>query len=173
MTDFDDKIKAYAAAMSAELKANAEKGTWDAAEPQELLKDLLYHVAKLVLAVGAGNPVAVHEYAADVGNEALMIADVMAALELPPASSPTFLSDVIRQVNPDVSDADVSGDDPGIRGTLMDLSQTFVKDAAAAASDSRFFEVKHPPVPATGIGPGNTFINASQPTFTWHSEDRF
>lgn len=87
------EIDQFADAMRRELAANEHKGDWKADGGVDLFEDLLYHAAKLGLALGTQNRAAVNEYAADVGNLAMMVADVWGALDAQP-DSPTLLSDV-------------------------------------------------------------------------------
>lgn len=90
---------AYLRAMRAELAKpeNLEKEDWEDADPMVLMNDVWYHVAKLLKAVNAwreaGKPAlegkvgvmavtkAVLEFAADVGNCAMMVADACGALQ--------------------------------------------------------------------------------------------
>jgi hypothetical protein len=69
--------------MRAEARANAHKGHWsdNDATPTEHVKEAMYHLAKLQIAIEHNNPEAVLEYAADVANHAMFAADVMGALD--------------------------------------------------------------------------------------------
>lgn len=91
------QLRVYVEAMSHELKDNAHKGDWLTVDPEfdhieddlpptrlkphELLGDLLYHAAKLGMAMRSGDKQAVLEYAADVGNCAWFCADSFEALD--------------------------------------------------------------------------------------------
>jgi hypothetical protein len=79
----------FLTAMSHEIVDNDHKGHWlqdeTTGEPRQdldLMGDLLYHAAKLGLAVASGNKTAILEYAADVGNCAWFVADKHQALDL-------------------------------------------------------------------------------------------
>lgn len=91
----ETEITAFADSMRAEMVANDHKGGWDKTTVPEMLKDLLYHVAKLAVAVERDHKQAIHEYAADVGNCSMMLADIAGALMLPPSDHPVLLSDLI------------------------------------------------------------------------------
>ena len=75
-------------AMTNELKANAHKGdraSWLTMNVREANSEVLYHVAKLVFAshkLTNGNETKEHvlEYAADVANCAMMVADICKAI---------------------------------------------------------------------------------------------
>jgi hypothetical protein len=90
---------AYLRAMRGELvkPENMEKGDWDDQSPDEAMNELWYHVAKLLKAVQSRNDreknnthgvhgvsvanKAVLEFAADVGNCAMIVADACGALD--------------------------------------------------------------------------------------------
>lgn len=97
-------VDAYARAMKAQLMRpeNAEKTDWDDGDHVELMNDVWYHAAKLLKATRAlqsyqeASPAngmltqeeteknlrrAILEFAADVGNCAMIVADVTGALE--------------------------------------------------------------------------------------------
>lgn len=79
----------YVQAMARELAANRHKGDradWRAQDPRVLVGEILYHAAKLSYALrqfqqGEGPAGDVLEFAADVGNTALMAADAAGVLE--------------------------------------------------------------------------------------------
>jgi hypothetical protein len=88
----DREIEVFAQAMRNELRANAHKGDWTGASLSELSFEVLYHAAKLELAIREGDKKAILEFAADVGNGAMMVADVAEALDLSLASDEPSLS---------------------------------------------------------------------------------
>ena len=68
-------------AMETELAHNEAKGTWKGRSDREHFSDLDYHCDKLKAAVRSGMPSErILEFAADVGNHAMFIADDRAAL---------------------------------------------------------------------------------------------
>ena len=71
----------FALLMQKELDANSGKGDWNAWKPshRKALAELDHHVAKLQIAVRAGARLSTLEYAADVGNLAMKIADLFGA----------------------------------------------------------------------------------------------
>lgn len=75
--DYQDAVQSFAHMMLQELNGNSDKGeqTWLAKSPLDLVKDLEQHVAKLKAAVEAADEKKIAEHAADVGNQALFVAD--------------------------------------------------------------------------------------------------
>jgi hypothetical protein len=69
-----------------ELQANSWKGDhWRDQPADELAFEVLYHAAKLAIAVRLGDtPASVLEYAADMANCAAMVADNLDLLDQPP-----------------------------------------------------------------------------------------
>jgi uncharacterized protein YcaQ len=86
--DHEAPFGEYVRAMARELEANRHKGDrtgWLAQDPRVLVSEVLYHAAKLSYALrqfqqGDGPPERVLEFAADVGNTALMVADAAGVL---------------------------------------------------------------------------------------------
>lgn len=94
--DHDEPFAAFVQAMADELRANADKGDragWLSAGAPVMVSEVLYHAGKLALAVReviggrppdprtAGfSPDDIREYAADVANCALMVADCAGVL---------------------------------------------------------------------------------------------
>lgn len=71
--------------MRAELAANEWKGDgWNAVPLLDLSNEVIYHAAKLDLAVRANDRAAVRELAADTANCAALLADAAGALDLEP-----------------------------------------------------------------------------------------
>lgn len=89
-------FEAFVLRMARELATNSHKGDrpgWRRAGSREMVSEVLYHAAKLTYAVrqyeqGDGELEKVREFAADVGNCALMVADCCDAFE-PAAPAPT------------------------------------------------------------------------------------
>lgn len=75
----DEKMEILNGAMHNELKANEKKGDWAGEDAQQHVHELLYHAAKLSLAVRFSSKHAVLEYCADVANHALMVIDLVGA----------------------------------------------------------------------------------------------
>ena len=76
-----EEVTRFSHAMLRELDANDYKGGWPGRGARTHLRDLDYHVAKLRAAVGAEEIVRVLEYAADVANHAMFLADEAGALD--------------------------------------------------------------------------------------------
>jgi hypothetical protein len=80
-----DLVRSFVKTMYRELHANEEfKGgreAWQSAEIHEHIAEILYHTAKLAIAVQAGNRAGISEYSADVANHAMFIADAHEAIE--------------------------------------------------------------------------------------------
>lgn len=82
-------LAAFTKRMRTELASNAHKGDrpgWLSAGSREMVAEVLYHAAKLSYALrqaeqGDGDPDKVLEFAADVGNCAMMVADCAGVLE--------------------------------------------------------------------------------------------
>lgn len=71
--------------MAGELSANAHKGDgWAEMSTADHAFEVLYHGAKLALAVAASDAEAIRELAADVANHAAMLADAANVLDDPP-----------------------------------------------------------------------------------------
>ncbi len=71
--------------MRSELEANTFKGdAWRCTAPEQLSHDVLYHAAKLDLAVQLGDEDAIREFAADVANCAAILADGLRLIDNPP-----------------------------------------------------------------------------------------
>lgn len=84
----------FAGRMKTELDRNAYKGDWKKCDVYEQIDEIMYHTAKLILAVSADKQDAIAEYSADVANHALIVADLMGVLGKPVKSDPAFLGDV-------------------------------------------------------------------------------
>lgn len=67
-------------AMLHEIRANEYKGDWLTSSERTLRRELDYHVAKLRAAVRAGDTPRITEFAADVANHAMFVADKQNAL---------------------------------------------------------------------------------------------
>ncbi len=70
-----DQIDEFSELMTREMAANDHKsarGPWIDVPPKELLADILYHAGKLAVAIKEQDAKGVEEYAADVGNLAMM-----------------------------------------------------------------------------------------------------
>ena len=82
-------VDVFAAEMKRQLGANAHKGGWLGCEPNWLASELQMHMSRLMRAVNscprppapAEKRAAIADDAADVANFAMMIADVMGALD--------------------------------------------------------------------------------------------
>lgn len=80
---YSDVLVPFVAMMDAELHANAGKGDrpgWLAMDRKTALLEIYYHVAKLQKAARDDEPARIREYAADVANMAMMLADVCGVL---------------------------------------------------------------------------------------------
>lgn len=77
----DSVTTRYRSAMQNELAANESKGDWLARPMSDQVAELRYHVAKLRAAVACDLPdERILEFAADVGNHAMFVADKRLAL---------------------------------------------------------------------------------------------
>lgn len=81
-----DAVRRYGAAMIHQLEANRGKGDWAEIKDWDThVYELLYHVMKLVVCMQSktrpSDPIALQEFAADVGNHAMFIADNAGVLE--------------------------------------------------------------------------------------------
>lgn len=82
-------LEEFVQRMAEELAANSHKGdrpAWLAAGPDTMVSESLYHLSKLTYAArqlrqGDGPPEKVREFAADVANCALMVADCAGVLD--------------------------------------------------------------------------------------------
>lgn len=82
MTEGNDtprvEVQAFARAMERELRVHANKGLWTSCDPEYLLDRLYEELAELEHALLVGAPLeTVESEAADVGNFAMMIVDVL------------------------------------------------------------------------------------------------
>jgi hypothetical protein len=76
-------VDAFAALMRREMWANRRKGSraeWRRARPWDMVGELLYHVAKVSASVKAGDIDNARQHVADIGNEAMILADCMGLL---------------------------------------------------------------------------------------------
>jgi len=81
---YDDVLIPFLAMMRAELHANAGKGDrpgWLAMDRKTALLEIFYHLGKLQKAVKNGDQPGIGEYAADVANMSMMLADVCDCLD--------------------------------------------------------------------------------------------
>lgn len=87
------KVDVLAEAMKHELLCNAHKGDWTEQDigPEGAAFEVIYHACKLALAMRRGDKAAALEFAGDVGNGALMCADVAGALDTALLSDPPTL----------------------------------------------------------------------------------
>lgn len=81
ITDVRPELQQFAILMERELQANAHKGTWKNCPPQQILSDVLWHLAKLGWAIKENNLEAIREHSADTANMCMMIADIMGCLD--------------------------------------------------------------------------------------------
>lgn len=100
-----EAITTFARVMTHELECNAHKG-----DPRELtalehVHELLYHAAKLYMAVRFAHPEAALEYAADCGNHAWMAAQAAEVLD-------------VAYITTDGEGGTLTGDDDGYDGAL-------------------------------------------------------
>lgn len=87
--DHDQPFAAFVQAMADELAANAHKGDragWLTMTYREAVGEVLYHAAKLTYAArqydqGDGPAEKIREFAADVANCSMMVADICGVLE--------------------------------------------------------------------------------------------
>lgn len=81
---YDDVILPFVAMMRNELHANSGKGDragWLSMTPGECLLEIYYHLGKLQKGVKDGNSLWIAEYAADVANMSMMLADICGCLD--------------------------------------------------------------------------------------------
>lgn len=98
----DKEIRIMAQAMTNELKTNAHKGDWSELDGGEGIHELIYHAVKLALAARGGHRAAVLEYAADVANHAMFVADACGSLD------PALLTDEhVEYLNEDSNPLDL------------------------------------------------------------------
>lgn len=118
------RIDTFSDAMAHEICANHHKGEPDAVSASAHAAELLYHAAKLVMAIRYGHRAAVLEYAADCGNHAWMAASSAGVLDLdllteglegmPDASSGLYDPPIDGEVQP------VNLDDPEVQRKLRE-----------------------------------------------------
>jgi hypothetical protein len=128
MTLFDPEqrgavqLTIYAKSLAHELRANAFKGSWQRGRDgkhrtdKDLLSDLVYHVIKLGMACAKPDAALVAEYAADVGNCAMFLAEKHGALSEDlwrPVSESRAAAAEIRQ-DPDAQGDSDDGDVPTV-----------------------------------------------------------
>lgn len=88
----EQEVRQFGAAMLHQLELNKKKGPWDQQKLEEdqlvtkgdLVWDVFYHLIKLGLAVRPGldiDPIRIQEYAADVGNCSMFVADFLGSLD--------------------------------------------------------------------------------------------
>ena len=80
---YADTLAPFLDMMDRELHANADKGDrpgWLSMSSAESLLEIYYHVAKLQKAVKDRDDAGIAEYAADVANMAMMLADICGQL---------------------------------------------------------------------------------------------
>lgn len=92
MSKYDEVLRPFVAMMEKELHANAGKGDrpgWLAMSADTCLLEIFYHLGKLQKAVKKSEGDGIGEYAADVANMCMMLADICGVLALanpvPPA----------------------------------------------------------------------------------------
>jgi hypothetical protein len=147
MARHDDEhrcVELFGRALRSELAANADKGHWrdgDSAlgDVEALLVDVLYHVAKLVIAKDVDNRLAGLEFAADTGNEVMMVADLLGALNVAhvtelEAAEPTTLGKLLPDLAPLSPERQHAEDDPDYDAGLPPLK------AALVAASERFID---------------------------------
>jgi NTP pyrophosphatase (non-canonical NTP hydrolase) len=78
--DVREEVKKFADAMEAELKENDYKGGWKNCDIAFLVDKLHEEVKELIDAICYGTPENVLSEAADIGNIAMMIADIRNSL---------------------------------------------------------------------------------------------
>lgn len=82
---YGDVLRPFVSMMEAELHANSGKGdrqAWLQMDGNTALLEIYYHAGKLQKAVKQGNGDHIGEYAADIANLAMMLADLCGALDL-------------------------------------------------------------------------------------------
>lgn len=121
----------FAQSMREELEANKPKGNWLDADVDAVVQDLVYHVAKLVIAVQKDDEAAIHEYAADVANEAMIVADIKGVINIYPSPKPILLNEVLgipATENHDLKFSAIdSGDGPNFKADLVEVADNFIK----------------------------------------------
>jgi len=81
-------VEEMAREMRMELLANVRKGNrqvWKAMPPMQLLMEVYYHAGKLQQAIVCEDKQKIREYAADVANMAMMVADAFGIFQTPGA----------------------------------------------------------------------------------------
>jgi hypothetical protein len=81
--------------MDAELQANDYKGDWSKQSDDESLLQIIYHAAKLIVAIDEDHTDAIREFTADVANESLILADNVGVIDLPPHEEPNWIDTVL------------------------------------------------------------------------------
>jgi len=76
------EVDRFAEEMKRELEANVpEKGSaWDDCPSGKMMDEVEYHVEKLRAALEEGDKEKIREHAADVGNNAMMLADLVGVI---------------------------------------------------------------------------------------------
>lgn len=79
LCEYGNVVCSFANSMYAELTENVEKGDrngWKSCEVEFMLQEVEYHLEKLRTAVEKDDSEKIKEHAADVANNALMVADI-------------------------------------------------------------------------------------------------
>ena len=130
--EMDRAVNLFILAMRHELSKNTHKPGWENAGAEVMAESLVYHVSKLLVALTLGNVRAVREYAPDVANEAMMVADCVGVLEMPPAPTPVVIGEVVF----DVAGAPENGkSDGGVAAERLEaLAKEFIDRVALIAT---------------------------------------
>lgn len=76
-------VRAFADAMMHQLNVNKYKGDWEGRPINDSVWQVIYHFVKLIVAMHQDpqDPIALQEFAADVGNETMILADNLGVLK--------------------------------------------------------------------------------------------
>lgn len=96
--NINPKVQRFAADMTRELKANEHKGNWEEwGTVEEMICELEYHKAKLLIALREGDKSRVREHLADCGNILMFIGNAGGLYEADSSTPPQLhLPDVSR-----------------------------------------------------------------------------
>ena len=79
----EQEVRQFGAAMLHQLDRNSYKGDWKESTVEDSIWNVFYHALKLVVAAKRSDtdPIEVQEFGADVGNESMILCDLLSSLD--------------------------------------------------------------------------------------------